>query len=108
MKHVSTLDIKTDGDLKVKKHTLVITSYEARSNSKAKVKDEEQVSSNHITIREANDLEAKVEPVEVLKTLDDGGQATVDKLKEVNLRSKEDSCPIYVSTMLTAERKARL
>jgi len=53
-------------------------------------------------------LEAKVEPVEVLKTLDDGGQATVDKLKEVNLRSKEDSCPIYVSTMLTAERKARL
>jgi len=41
MKRVSTLDVKIDGSLKVKKSTLVITSYEASSNSKEEIKDEE-------------------------------------------------------------------
>jgi len=36
MKYISTLDIKTDDSLKVKKHTLVITSCEASSNLKEK------------------------------------------------------------------------
>jgi len=43
---------------------------------------------------------AEVEPTEALKTLEDGGQATVDELKELNLETKEDPRPIYVSTML--------
>jgi len=42
---------------------------------------EDQVSSNHITIWEADDLETKVEPAEVPKTLEDRGQAIVDELK---------------------------
>ena len=65
MKRVFTLDVKIDGSLKVKRLTLVITNCRARSNSKGKVKDEEQVSSSHITIWEVDDLEAKVESVEV-------------------------------------------
>jgi len=47
---------------------LVITSYEFSSNSKGKVKDEEKVSSNHVTIQEA-DLEPEVEQAGALKTL---------------------------------------
>jgi len=64
MKHISTLDIKIDGSLKVKRRTLVITSYEASSHSKDEIKDKDQVSSNHIMIREADDLETEVEPRE--------------------------------------------
>ena len=71
MKHVLTLDVKIDGFLKVRRCTLVITSCDASLNSKDKIKDEDQVSSNHITIREADDLEAEVELAEV--TLEDGG-----------------------------------
>jgi len=34
MKRVSTLDVKNDGSLKVKRRTLVITNYDTNSNSK--------------------------------------------------------------------------
>ena len=74
MKRVSTLDVKIDGSLKVKRRTLVITSSDASSNSKDKVKYEDQVSSNHIMIREADDLETEVEPTKAPKTLEDGGK----------------------------------
>ena len=100
MKRVSTLDVKINGSLKVKRCTLVITSCNASSNAKDEIKDEDQFSSNHITIWEASDLEIEVEPVEAPNTLKDRGQATIDELKELNLGTNEDPCPIYVSTML--------
>ena len=53
MKRISTLDRKIDGSLIVKRYTLVITS--ASSNSKEKIKEDEQASSYPITIWEAND-----------------------------------------------------
>jgi len=74
MKRVSTLDVKIDDSLKVKRRTLVITNYDASSNSKDEIKDQGQVSSNHITFWEANDLEKEVEPTEEPKTLEDGGK----------------------------------
>ena len=39
-----------------------------------KIKDEEQVSSNHVIVSKADDVEAKVEPVEVPKILEDGNK----------------------------------
>jgi len=68
MKPVSTLDVKTNGSLKVKRHTLAITSYATSSNSKGKIKDEEQPSSHPVTVREANDLEANTQSTEVPNT----------------------------------------
>jgi len=44
MKCVSTLDVKTNGTLKVKRCTLVVTSCEANSNSKEKFKENGQAS----------------------------------------------------------------
>ena len=43
-------------------------------HSKDEIKDEEQVSSNHITIREDDDLETEIEPTEAPKILEDGGK----------------------------------
>ena len=50
MKHISTLDVKNNGSLKVKRHTLVITSCEASLNSKGKIEEEEQDFSNQVTV----------------------------------------------------------
>jgi len=61
MKRVSMLDVKIDGSLKVKRRTLVITNYDASSNSKDKIEEEDQVSSNHNMIREVDDLETEIE-----------------------------------------------
>jgi len=71
---VFTLDVKIDGSLKVKRHTSVITNYDANSNSKDEIKYKDQVSSHHITIQEADDLETEVELAEALTTLEDGGK----------------------------------
>jgi len=43
--------MKTGGSLKVKRRTVVITSFKVSSNSKGKVEDEEQVSYNHVIER---------------------------------------------------------
>jgi len=75
MTRVSTLDVKTDGSLKVKRCTLVITNCEASSNSKDKIKDKEQASSNYVTIGQAEGLEVEVEPAKPPKSIEDGGQA---------------------------------
>ena len=50
-------------------------------------------------------MEAEVEPVKATKTQEDGGQAPIDELKELNLGTKEDPVPIYVSTMLMPEEE---
>jgi len=99
------MDVKIDGSLKIKRCTLVINNCKASSNSKDEIKDKEQVSSNHVTVWEDDDLEVEVEPVEVPKTLEGGGPAIVDELNELNLGTEEDPCPIYVSTMLTPKEE---
>ena len=100
MTQVSTLD--ANGSLKVKRHTLFLISHRANASSKERTKEEEQASSNHVIVQEDDDLHySKIELTEALETLEDGGQAMVDKLKELNLRYVEKSHPIYVSAMLT-------
>jgi len=43
--------MKVDGELKVKRHAMVFTSPKANPGPKGEVKQEEQASSNHITVR---------------------------------------------------------
>jgi len=62
MKCIFTLDVKTNSSLQMKKRTLVITNCEASSDSKGKIKEEEQASFGHITVWEADELEAEVKP----------------------------------------------
>jgi len=64
-------------------------------------------SSNHLTILKYDDSESdsEIELVETPKMLKDGGQALVDDLKEPNLGTKYEPCPIYVSTLLTQEEE---
>jgi len=64
---------KTDGSLKGKRRTLIITNYDASTNSKDEIKGKDQVFSNHITIQEADDLEIELKLAEAPKTLKDGG-----------------------------------
>jgi len=63
----STLDVETDGSLKVKRCTLVITNYNTSSNSKAKMKDEGKPSSHLVTVLKVDDLKAKTRTTEVLE-----------------------------------------
>ncbi|KAM2298622.1 hypothetical protein ACFXTI_000575 [Malus domestica] len=58
----------------------------------------------HITIQEGKEDEIPEEDVTVAPPqLEDGGQATVDDLKELNLGIKEEQKPIFVSALLRAD-----
>ena len=89
MKHNSTLDISTEGSLKVKRRIIVHTSQSLIHKEQI----EEVSSSFHITIEEdtLSDAKATNEEVdEAAPALEDGVQATVDELKEINLGTIEE------------------
>jgi len=105
MKHFSSLDVKTDGSLRVKRRTVVFTGQRKISSSNKEAEKEEVVSSNHITIHECDNLDSEIQLEETPKTFEDRGQATVDDLKELNLGTNEEPRPIYVSSSLTLEEE---
>jgi len=50
MKRFSTLDVKTDGSLRVKRHTMVFTSQPSNFEIDKEDEQEEVTSSNHIAV----------------------------------------------------------
>jgi len=58
MKRSSTLDVKMDGSLRVKRRTMVLIGQQKSSISNEKSEEEQVASSNHITIRECDDLDS--------------------------------------------------
>ena len=105
MKRLSTLDIKTEGSLRVKRRTVILTGQQSNPDSNEEELRREMASSHHITSREYEDSDSEMELAETPKTHEDGGQATVDDLKELNLGTTEEPCPIYVRPLLTPEEE---
>ena len=69
---------------------------------------EEVSSSFHITIEEGtlSSVEATNEEVDKAPlALEDGGQATVDKLKEINLGTIEEPRPTFINALLTPKEE---
>ena len=56
-------------------------------------------------MQEVDDSDSEIELAETLETLEDGGQATVNELKELNLETTKESRPVYVSSLLTFEEE---
>jgi len=102
MKRFSTLDVKMDDSLRVKRRNVVPTCQQKSSNFNEKSEEEQVASSNDITIRECDDSDSdlEIELAETPKKFEDGGQATVDVMKELELGTKEELHPIYVSALL--------
>ena len=64
MKRFSTLDVKMDGSLRVKRSIVVLTGQQKSFNSKEKSEEEQVASSNHITIHECDDSDSKIKLTE--------------------------------------------
>ena len=104
MKRNSTLDISTEGSLKVKRRTIVHTSQSLVHNEQI----EEVSFSFHIIVEEDTLLNAEVTNEEVNEAppaLEDGIQATVDELKEINLGTTEEPRPTFICALLTPEEE---
>ena len=76
---------------------MIFTGQPSSSNIDKGNDQEELTSSNHITVQDCEDSESEIELAETPETLEDGGQAIVDDLKELYIGTVEKPRPIYVS-----------
>ena len=66
------------------------------------VEESSMHTSYHITVEvDYNSEFSEDEPREAPQVFEDQGQATIDELKELNLRTNENPRPIYVSMFLS-------
>ncbi|CAL8990430.1 unnamed protein product [Prunus brigantina] len=101
MKRQSTLDVTSGDQLKVKRRTIIQTRETLSQQNKSDDEEAKVLAVHHVTIKELDEEEPFEEEVyDAPAALEDGGQATVDELKELNLGTNEDPRPIFVSALL--------
>ncbi|KMT11045.1 hypothetical protein BVRB_5g111360 [Beta vulgaris subsp. vulgaris] len=105
MKRFSTLEVKMGKSLTVRGHTIVLTNQKPSIVQNEGSDEETAASCNHVTVCEAEGQDEEVETAEAPKTLEDGGQSTVDDLKELSLGTPDEPRPIFVSALLTHEEE---
>ncbi|KAH0720316.1 hypothetical protein KY284_005346 [Solanum tuberosum] len=120
MKRKVVLSITTDGSLKVKRITIVVTN---QFHGQTKKEENEVItvfvgsqmedsnltqSSYHITVEEGPDIDDTDDDVqEAPPQLEDGVQSTIDDLKELNLVTLEDPRPTFISALLTPQEERK-
>jgi len=118
MKRKTVLSITTDGSLKVKRSTIVVTN---QFHGETKKEEDEAItvgsqmedsnltqSSYHITVEEGPDIDDTDDDVqEAPPQLEDGVQSTIDDLKELNQGIVEYPRPIFISALLTPEEERK-
>lgn len=102
IKRKSTLDITTKGLLKAKRRTIIHTGLSSVYDDQ----DEEISSSFHIIVEKGtlSDFDTSSEEVdEASPALEDGVQAIINELKEINLSTIEEPYLTFISALLTFE-----
>ncbi|KAA0047639.1 uncharacterized protein E5676_scaffold648G00800 [Cucumis melo var. makuwa] len=105
MKRKTFVTLNTSqGSLKVKRHDVILTNPEKEDSKQG----EGETPCHHITILEDLEIETPKEDVEdVPQSLKDGGQSTVDKLKEINLSTIEEPRPTFICASLSSEEEGK-
>ncbi|KAM2067327.1 hypothetical protein ACFX1T_043672 [Malus domestica] len=104
MTRQAILEVNTVGSLKVKRRTIIHTGQSSCQQAREVNSEEEAQDVFHITIQEGEEDEILEEDVIAAPSqLEDGGQATVDDLKELNLGTSEEPKPIFVSALLSTD-----
>ena len=90
--------------LKVRRHTIIHTGQSSCQQAREDNTEEEVQNVFHITIQEGKEDEIPEEDVtHAPPQLEDGGQATVDDLKELNLGTSDEPKPIFVCALLSTD-----
>ncbi|KAL0345464.1 UNVERIFIED_CONTAM: Transposon Tf2-12 polyprotein [Sesamum radiatum] len=100
----SLLIVSSGGPIKVKQHVV------GKPHDSSEIFNEEEieiiVGSNHVSIDEGSDSDVSKDEIQnAPPELEDGVQATVDELRELNLGTTEEPRPIFVSALLSPEEE---
>ncbi|KAA0051508.1 ty3-gypsy retrotransposon protein [Cucumis melo var. makuwa] len=92
------------GSLKVKRYDVILTNPEKEDSEQVEC----EISCHHITILEELKIKTPKEDAEdIPQSLENGGQSTVDELKEVNLGTIEEPRPTFISGSLSSEEEGK-
>ncbi|KAH7847700.1 hypothetical protein Vadar_029231 [Vaccinium darrowii] len=106
MKRITSLDVDTEGPLKVKRRTIILTGQPKGQTKVAKEEEMEYTTSYHVEVEEHSSSDSEDDDFpEAPPQLEDGGQPTVDDLKELNLGTLDEPRPIFVSALLSPEEE---
>ena len=104
MRRQVILEVDTNKPLKVRRRTIIHTGQSSCQQAWYDNTKEEVQDAFHITIQEGKEDEIPKEDVtDTPPQLKDGGQATVDDLKELNLGTSEEPNPIFISALLSTD-----
>ncbi|KAM2437659.1 hypothetical protein ACFX1W_014742 [Malus domestica] len=105
MNSQTILEVDTNGPLKVRRRTIIHTGQSSYQQAQEDDTEGEIQDIFPVTIqKESKEDEIPKEDVTVAPPqLEDGGQATVDDLKELNLGTIEEQKPIFLSALLSAD-----
>ncbi|KAM1666585.1 hypothetical protein ACFX2K_046163 [Malus domestica] len=104
MKRQAILEVDANGPLIVRRRTIIHTGQSAYQQTQEDDTKKEVQDVFHITIQEGKEDETLEEDVTAAPPqLEDGRQATIDDLKELNLGTEEEQKPIFVSALLRAD-----
>ncbi|KAL0358196.1 UNVERIFIED_CONTAM: hypothetical protein Scaly_1505300 [Sesamum calycinum] len=102
--HVDQPRIGLGGSIKVKQH--VSRKLHDSSDNSNEEEVEIIVGSNHVSIDEGSDSDISADGIQNAPLqLEDGVQATIDELKELNLGTIEEPAPIFISALLSLEEE---
>ncbi|KAG5529093.1 hypothetical protein RHGRI_029682 [Rhododendron griersonianum] len=96
MKRITSLEVNTEGPLKVKRRTIVLTGQPKGNEIAEKEEEMAYTTSYHVAVEEHSSSDSEDDDFpEAPLELEDGGQPTVDDLKELNLGTFDEPRPIF-------------
>jgi hypothetical protein len=111
MKRELAVEVSVGSSLKAKRRTIIHTNRLRKQVDQEEEENETLVlPTYHVTVEtDSGSSSSDEEPDEAPHVIGDGGQATVDELKELNLGTTDEPRPIFISALLTpAEEKEYL
>uniref|UniRef100_A0A2N9J370 Integrase catalytic domain-containing protein n=1 Tax=Fagus sylvatica TaxID=28930 RepID=A0A2N9J370_FAGSY len=111
MKRELAVEVSVGSSLKAKRRTIIHTNRLRKQVDQEEEENETLVlPTYHVTVEtDSGSSSSDEEPDEAPHAIGDGGQATVDELKELNLGTTDEPRPIFISALLTpAEEKEYL
>jgi hypothetical protein len=111
IKRELAVEVSVGSSLKAKRRTIIHTNRLGKQVDQEEEENETIIlPAYHVTAEtDSGSSSSDDEPDKALHAIEDGGQATVDELKELNLGTVDEPCPIFISALLTpAEEKEYL
>uniref|UniRef100_A0A2N9G4P3 Uncharacterized protein n=1 Tax=Fagus sylvatica TaxID=28930 RepID=A0A2N9G4P3_FAGSY len=111
MKRELAVEVSVGSSLKAKRRTIIHTNRLGKQVDQEEEENETIIlPAYHVTVEtDSGSSSSDDEPDKAPHAIEDGGQATVDELKELNLGTVDEPRPIFISALLTpAEEKEYL